>query len=279
MAAGDSNLTEFKAENRLVTSLPVRRQTGRLPAEDDFFQLDEELNLSDKPTGERYDASTTEQVNKDDDDEDQNNDLIARSLPRNIDTGRSITSNEQSISITSTHRSPAFPRNVSSSRETRTVDEEEDGDPAELEDHITIERLEKKLEKIGANSDEAETAYSLREQTLFKNMQLLSLSVQPDDCPERIWGTNRELEIERQRRTSVLAREDENDGVSFGRSVTETTTPMARTYAGGPIDSSGVAPWPQSVAGHSIAVHRPKIMRPNGPRKFQGDRLPMNPRM
>jgi hypothetical protein len=54
---------------------------------------------------------------------------------------------------------------------------------------ISINNLENKLNKEGANPDEIAEAFSVREQTMFRNMQLLSLSVQPDDAPERLFGT------------------------------------------------------------------------------------------
>ncbi|KAI6233790.1 hypothetical protein M3Y99_00869800 [Aphelenchoides fujianensis] len=287
MATHESSISEFKSENRLVSSVPVRQQTGlHSDLSEGFFQMDEELEETNNPD-EGPSRVECRQVE-------------GRRSRRHLPAGRggrrrtiwpprrrlrtlavrspiTDTSNGPPSSLTPTAKQSfapgsSAPRNIMGGREPRMMDGEEEV--------IPLDKLEKNLEQLGANSDEAEVAYSLREQTMLKNMQLLSLSVQPEDAPDRMWRQNREFEEERRRRVSILAPDEDDDVNPLPRDrVRSEAAGMAigaRTYAGA---GGGVAQFPQSVAGHPLSVHKPRILRPNGPRKFQGDRLPMNPRM
>jgi hypothetical protein len=86
-------------------------------------------------------------------------------------------------------------------------------------------------------------------------MQLLSLSVQPDDCPERLFGI----------------REDSPHDNGISRVG-------PRTYASGAIE---ITQQHHQLQNSPASVHTPKqparIMRPSQSRK--GDRLPTAPQM
>jgi hypothetical protein len=126
--------------------------------------------------------------------------------------------------------------------------------------HLTkYTRLNKSTHKIITSQFKA---FSLREQTMFRNMQLLSTSVLPDDCPERLFGT----------------RESPTNNISGHV--------FAKTYAPGAIDIQLSS---HKLQNSPASIHTPKqpakVIRPASqhPQSMKtlpkGDRLPTLPRM
>jgi len=259
-----SEESKFNGENRIVASLPVgRRQLGmQANSSEGFFKLDEELNHQAYLPKTRYTDPIQEDFGDDvdltnidfDSDADEN---VEEFRPRGFTVGSPITPSQTGIKGMSIEKqskkkevAASIPIDIVSSHRSFNVDGEEEV--------IPINKLETKLNKEGANPEEIAEAFSLREQTMFRNMQLMSFSIQPDDCPERLFGM----------------------GTPHDPAPTRIG---ASTYAPGAMHIPQTQPHDLQNSPASVHMPRqaPKVMRPSSqqPTHVKGDRLPTQPRM
>lgn len=71
---------------------------------------------------------------------------------------------------------------------------------------VPLKKLEQQLDK--KDTEDLDEVLEDREQAMFRNMQRLSFSVQPEDGPDRLWGDHSDWEDERRRRRCSFNQHD-----------------------------------------------------------------------
>ncbi|CAD5222057.1 unnamed protein product [Bursaphelenchus xylophilus] len=172
--------------DRLVSSLPVRRQPNMNDnIDDEFFKLDEEEEEQQRRPVNYY----TDDIDLADNDDAFLSRVEEEDIEEDIPRTESLIASSVPIDIVRPNH--------------KTIDGIDGLAPLRKIDNDLNEENNQKLEEI----------LSVREQTIFKNMQRLSFSVQPEDGPERLWGDHADWEDERRRRRcSFSTKNNETDG-------------------------------------------------------------------
>ncbi|CAD5216172.1 unnamed protein product [Bursaphelenchus okinawaensis] len=243
----ETELERAKGE-RLVASLPVRRQPHiNDNIDEEFFKLDEEEEEQKRRPIDFY----TDDVNFDDAD----------------DTFLSTVDEEETEENT-----PRTEHLIASSVPIQIMKPNQkhiDG----VEGLAPLRKIDKEIRE--GDDDNLGEILSVREQTIFKNMQRLSFSVQPEDGPERLWGDHADWEDERRRRrcsfTQKINEAEEIPSRNIDHSRFATTAPQAPIHT--PKEAFIVRP---SFNGHVKtpgSIKRPGQV-PSQPFGFQPNRAP-----